>query len=84
MEISELVSSAFEALTTNKLRTGLATLGIIIGIGAVITDVQFEGEDETMVNVSFQGVNIKASGVTTTPAFDIWMRVDLGAGSYGM
>ncbi len=36
MDIWELFSSAIEALTLNKLRTGLATLGIVIGIGSVI------------------------------------------------
>ncbi len=37
MEFSELTSSAIEALILNKLRTALAALGIIIGIGSVIT-----------------------------------------------
>jgi putative ABC transport system permease protein len=36
MEIKELLASSLEALTLNKMRTGLATLGIVIGIGAVI------------------------------------------------
>ena len=37
MDFLELLSSAFEALGLNKTRTALATLGIIIGIAAVIT-----------------------------------------------
>lgn len=37
MALQELVLSAFEALGLNKTRTALATLGIIIGIAAVIT-----------------------------------------------
>ncbi len=36
MDFKELLSSALEALTLNKPRTGLATLGIVIGIGSVI------------------------------------------------
>lgn len=36
MDIRETISEAFSALGINKLRTGLATLGIVIGIGAVI------------------------------------------------
>lgn len=36
MDTSELIASAFEALNLNKLRTALATLGIVIGIGSVI------------------------------------------------
>ncbi len=37
MDFSETLKSALEALTLNKLRTALATLGVVIGIGAVIT-----------------------------------------------
>ena len=37
MEFKELVQSSVEALGLNKTRTALATLGIIIGIAAVIT-----------------------------------------------
>lgn len=36
MEFSELFLQSLRALTLNKLRTGLATLGIVIGIGSVI------------------------------------------------
>lgn len=36
MNFTELLAESITALTINKLRTGLATLGIIIGIGAVI------------------------------------------------
>ena len=36
MEIKEQILEAISTLTLNKLRTGLAILGIIIGIGSVI------------------------------------------------
>jgi len=36
MDFGELLSESLLALTINRLRTGLATLGIVIGIGAVI------------------------------------------------
>ncbi len=36
MEISELILESLGTLTLNKMRTGLATLGIVIGIGSVI------------------------------------------------
>ena len=36
MEYTEIINEALSALTVNKLRTGLATLGIVIGIGSVI------------------------------------------------
>ncbi len=37
MEIQEIFFESLGTLTLNKMRTGLATLGIIIGIGSVIT-----------------------------------------------
>lgn len=36
MEIFELIGQSIKSLTLNKMRTGLATLGIVIGIGSVI------------------------------------------------
>ena len=36
MDFSELVQESISTLTVNKLRTGLAILGIVIGIGSVI------------------------------------------------
>jgi putative ABC transport system permease protein len=36
MEFTEILAESLSALTLNKMRTALATLGIIIGIGAVI------------------------------------------------
>ena len=36
MEYTEIITEAIGTLTINKLRTGLATLGIVIGIGSVI------------------------------------------------
>ncbi|OGG16946.1 hypothetical protein A3D77_06090 [Candidatus Gottesmanbacteria bacterium RIFCSPHIGHO2_02_FULL_39_11] len=37
MEILEILKECISTLTVNKMRTGLAILGIIIGIGSVIT-----------------------------------------------
>ena len=37
MDYQELVLESFVTLTLNKVRTGLAMLGVIIGIGSVIT-----------------------------------------------
>lgn len=36
MEFSELILESFSTLAANKIRTGLAMLGVIIGIGSVI------------------------------------------------
>ncbi len=50
MDFSELLSSALEALTLNKLRTALATLGIIIGIGSVIALVSLGQASQAQVS----------------------------------
>jgi putative ABC transport system permease protein len=39
MQIGETVAVAFQSIRANKLRSGLTMLGIIIGVGAVITMV---------------------------------------------
>lgn len=36
MELAELIKESLQTLALNKMRTGLATLGIVIGIGSVI------------------------------------------------
>jgi putative ABC transport system permease protein len=37
MDTNELITEAIKTLSVNKLRTGLASLGIVIGIGSVIS-----------------------------------------------
>jgi len=36
MKLLEIIKESFATLRLNKMRTGLAALGIIIGIGSVI------------------------------------------------
>jgi putative ABC transport system permease protein len=51
MELSELIKESFLTLTLNKMRTGLATLGIIIGIGSVIALVSLgQGSQKAVQN----------------------------------
>ena len=72
MEFTELVSTAFEALTINKLRTVLATLGIVIGIAAVITLISLGQAGQASVDQQIQslGSNLLTviPGATTTGA----------------
>lgn len=56
MDISESISSAFEALTLNKTRTALATLGIIIGIAAVITLISLGRAGQKSVESQIQSL----------------------------
>lgn len=51
VEYHEILSEAITTLTVNKLRTGLAILGIIIGIGSVITLISLgQGTQKSVEN----------------------------------
>ncbi len=56
MELSEVMATAFEALTLNKMRTVLATLGIVIGIGAVIALVSLGQASQLAVQSQIQSL----------------------------
>ncbi|MDO8497567.1 MAG: ABC transporter permease [bacterium] len=56
MEFSELISEAVSALTRNKMRTGLATLGIVIGISAVITLVSLGQSSQKTIENQIQSL----------------------------
>lgn len=51
MDFQEIFSSAVESLSKNKTRTGLATLGVVIGIGSVIALVSLgQGSQQVVQN----------------------------------
>lgn len=56
MEYSELFIESIGTLTLNKLRTGLAILGIIIGIGSVITLVSLGQATQKAVQSQIQSL----------------------------
>ncbi len=56
MEFSELLAESIGALTLNKMRTALATLGIIIGIGAVIALVSLGQSSQQAVSNQIQSL----------------------------
>lgn len=49
MDIKELILECFSTLTVNKLRTGLAVLGIVIGIGSVIALISLGRSSQKMI-----------------------------------
>ncbi|MGA2911018.1 MAG: ABC transporter permease [Candidatus Levyibacteriota bacterium] len=65
MDFFELLASSFEALTLNKVRTALAGLGIVIGIGAVIALVSLGQATQQSVQNSIQGLG--ANLLTISP-----------------
>ena len=56
MEYSEIVTDALGNLTVNKMRTGLAVLGIIIGIGSVIALVSLGQGSQKAVTAQIQSL----------------------------
>ena len=79
MEYQEIVEEAFATLSLNKLRTGLAMLGIIIGIGSVIALMALgQGSQKAVAN---QIQSLGANLLTISPASQRGGFVQGGAGS---
>ena len=50
-DLFETIIEGFQTLTLNKMRTGLAILGIVIGIGSVITLISLgQGSQQSIEN----------------------------------
>lgn len=65
MEISELIAEAIGTLTLNKMRTGLATLGIVIGIGSVIALISLGQASQKSIETQIQSLG--ANLLTISP-----------------
>jgi putative ABC transport system permease protein len=65
MDFIELIKSAFEALLLNKTRTALAMLGIVIGIGSVITLVSLGQASQQSIQTQIQSLG--ANLLTISP-----------------
>ncbi|RJQ36981.1 FtsX-like permease family protein [Candidatus Microgenomates bacterium] len=86
MEFLEILAESFTTLTVNKLRTALATLGIVIGIGSVIALISLgeAGQQSVQSQIQSLGSNLltvmpgsqssngvrTAAGSTTTLTYD--------------
>lgn len=56
MDYLELISEAITTLTVNKLRTGLAVLGIVIGIGSVIALISLGQATQQAIQTQIQSL----------------------------
>jgi len=56
MEYKEILSEAVGTLSVNKLRTGLAVLGIVIGIGSVIALVSLGQASQQMIQSQIESL----------------------------
>jgi len=65
MEITELIFESFSTLALNKVRTGLAMLGVIIGIGSVIALVSLGQASQKAITSQIQSLG--ANLLTISP-----------------
>ncbi len=70
MEYQEILTESLQTLTVNKLRTGLAILGIIIGIGSVIALISLGQSSQKSVQNQIQSLGsniltVQPSGQTS-------------------
>ena len=70
MNLLESLRTAIMALTSNKLRAALTMLGIIIGVGAVITLSSLGKGVEAMVNENLQGLGSNLVIIAPSPPED--------------
>lgn len=56
MNTSDLFEESYSALTTNKVRSGLTMLGIVIGIGSVIAMVAIGQGAQSSIESSIQSI----------------------------
>jgi len=79
MNLTELIKEGILTLTLNKLRTGLATLGIVIGIGSVIALLSLgQGSQKSIENqIQSLGSNL----LTVTPGSSRQGFIREGSGS---
>ncbi len=64
----DLAAGALSALKVNKLRAGLTTLGIVIGVGAVVAMMAMTSGFEYYVNEQFSGLGSNTFQIQKRPA----------------
>lgn len=79
MQIAEIVKEAFGTLFINKLRTGLAILGIVIGIGSVIALISLGQATQQSIQDRIQSLG--ANLLTVIPGSQNSGAVRTAAGS---
>ena len=79
MDIFELIHQSIKALSLNKMRTGLATLGIVIGIGSVIALISLGQGSQKQVESQIQSLG--ANLLTVIPGSQNTGAVRGAAGS---
>jgi len=69
MDFNELISESLITLTLNKVRTGLAMLGVIIGIGSVIALISLGQSSQRSITNQIQSLG--SNLLTVSPGFQM-------------
>src|SRR4030065_84075 len=78
MNLGEIILESLQTLKVNKLRTGLAVLGIVIGIGSVITLISLGTGSQKAVESQIQSLG--SNLLTVRPGFVTSGRIRGAAG----
>jgi putative ABC transport system permease protein len=81
MKFSDLVEEVYNAVTVNKVRSGLTMLGIVIGIASVIAMVAIGQGTQATVQASIQSLGANLLMVTPLAQKTIGTTVSSGYGS---
>jgi putative ABC transport system permease protein len=80
MDFLELLLESISTLTVNKMRTGLAALGIIIGIGSVITLIALGQASQKSVEEQIQSLGANLLTISPTAQVNQGIRGAAGTG----
>ncbi len=81
MSLIELLKTAIQALSTNKVRTGLTMLGIIIGIASVITMLGIGSGAQASIQSSVTALGTNVLTISSSGQFSGVVRGAAGAAS---
>jgi putative ABC transport system permease protein len=81
MKFSDLIEEVYNAITVNKVRSGLTMLGIVIGIASVIAMVAIGQGTQATVQSNIQSLGANLLMVTPGAAKSIGTSVNAGFGS---
>ncbi len=81
MQLNDTLQETYEALTGNKVRTGLTVLGIIIGIASVIAMVSIGQGAQSSIQSSIQSIGSNLIMVYPGAQRGIGQQVNQGFGS---
>jgi putative ABC transport system permease protein len=81
MTIFDILHETYSALTSNKVRSGLTILGIVIGISSVITMISIGQGAQTSINASIQSIGSNLILVMPGAQRGPGMNVSAGRGS---